>query len=190
MSVELLDFGWEHAIECQDVISGSVDVQKFQLSGFRLFGNDVYEYFYKEKKLDLYLNLFRFIHLATDWYKNGLEYSLNDPLSLYPYGSYISKVDGNSIEFKPVRSLKRDQLTIKQKLLEDAEGRVFFEIVEEAALKLPLDKFVSQLRAAVPELTTLLYLLKTGDIKIFENSEETDVELLNLYRYMADAGVI
>ena len=178
MNVELLDFGWKRSINQRDVISGNVNLQKFILSGFRLFGNDVLDYFYNEEKLDLYPNLFKFTHFSAHWYKTGIEYTLETPLLLSPHGTYISEIHGSDIEFRPAQTLP----------IEKHSGPAFYHEVEGRALKLPIDEFLLQLRAAVPELTTMLNFLVNGDISVFENSDPTDDLLLNLYQSLEETG--
>ena len=172
------------------MISGNVDFQKFKLSGFRLFGNDVLNYFYKGEKLDLYPNLFKFTHLSAHWYKSGFEYTLDAPLLLSPHGSYISNTHGKNIEFRPVKSLNIEQHISEQRELREEVGRVFYHEVEGATLELPVDEFLLQLRVAVPELTTMLNFLVTGDITVFENSDSTDNLLLSLYAQLEETGLL
>jgi len=188
MNVELLDFGWKRSINQRDVILGNVDLQKFKLSGFRLYGNNVLDYFFNEAKLDLYPNLFKFTHFSAHWYKTGIEYTLESPLLLYPHGVYISEMHGSDIEFRPAKTLSIENHSVEQKKLREELGRVFYHEVEGRALKLPVDEFLLQLRAAVPELATMLNFLVNGDIVVFENSDSTDELLLNLFNRLEETG--
>jgi len=188
MNVELLDFGWKRSIDHRDVVSGNVDLQKFRLSGFRLFGNNVLDYFYNGAKLDLYPTLFKFTHFSACWYKAGIEYTLDSPLLLSPHGTYISEMHGSDIEFRPAQTLPIENHSIEQNGLHKELGRVFYHEVEGEALKLPVDEFLSQLRAAVPELTTMLNFLVNGDISVFENSDLTDDLLLNLFHSLEETS--
>lgn len=188
MNVELLDFGWKRSIDHRDVTSENVDLQKFKLSGFRLFGNNVLDYFYNGAKLNLYPNLFKFTHFAACWYKTGIEYTLESPLLLSPYGTYVSEMYGSDIEFRPAQTLPIENHSIEQNELRKELGRVFYNEVEGETLKLPVDEFLSQLRAAVPALTTMLNFLVNGEIGVFENSESTDDLLLKLFYSLEETG--
>jgi len=188
MNVELLDSGWNRSINYKDVLSGRVHPQKFQLSGFRLFRNRVLDYFYNGAKLHLYPNLFKYTQFSAHWYKTSIEYTLEAPLLLSPQGSYISEKSGPNIEFRPAESIPIEDQSVEQKRLGEELGRVFYREVKGTALKLPVDEFLLQLRAPVPELATMLNFLDTCDVKAFKNSDLTDSALIKSYARLEESG--
>ena len=183
-------YGKESRYTYEDIVAGRLERASFDFQGFRLFGNRVLEYFYNGHYLDRYLNLFKYTHWAAHNSKISIEYNIEYPKSLYPLGSYISSINGRDITFQPVESLPIDLHTPEQKNLVETEGRVFFHEIKGETLTIEIDEFLRQLRAPVPELTTMLHYIVEDKIVAFDRSNKTDKELLRLWAYMEDNEMI
>jgi len=189
--IKLLDFGYKEFITLEDVKSGKVNRKEFRLSGWEISGNKALDYFYGGCFLDLYLNLHKYIEFAVNWPNEGIEYSLEYPLLMYPRGSYSTINSDNQITFYPVESIPFDKYTKEQKERTDKTGFVFFRKIEdEDTLIMDSSEFLLQYCAPVPELTTMLHFLVEGKIVEFQHSSETDKELRRLWRHLEDTGVI
>lgn len=186
MYIKLLDFGWIDFITLEDVKSGNVDRQSFSLSGWEIFGNTVLDYFYKNDSLDLYINLYKYIFFAAHSSRQTIEYSLEHPLSLYPLGTYSSHLKNKQITFQPLEMIPLSEYTTQQK----KEGRVVNREIDSETLKMGTSEFLNQLRAPVPELTTMLYYLVEGKVVEFQPSLETNKELFRLWDHLENTGVI
>lgn len=191
MFINLINNGYNEFITIEDVKSRNVNREDFRLSGWKIFGNEVLDYFYKEQFLDLYLNLYKYINFAVYSPIQGLEYSLDYPLLMYPLGDYSSHLENNQITFRPVEAIPLTECNKEQKLRTEKTGFVFFREIEGGAtLTMDANEFLIQLRAPIPELTTMLHYLVEGKLIEFKQVKETDEELQRLWRHLEDTGII